>query len=80
MLQAALDEELGYSKHNIDGYNSGNNRNGFYSKTIATENVGKVVLNIPHDRNIEFKLRIIPKGQTISSMIEDAILGMYSRA
>ena len=79
MLQAELDEELGYSKHAKEGYNSGNSRNGSFSKTIATENVGEVVLNIPRDRNAEFEPRIIPKGQTISSKIEDAILGMYSR-
>lgn len=79
MLQAELDEELGYSKHAKEGYNSGNSRNGSFSKTIATENVGEVVLNIPRDRNAQFEPRIIPKGQTISSKIEDAILGMYSR-
>ena len=80
MLQAELDEELNYSKHAKDGYNSGNSRNGSFSKAINTENVGEVVLNIPRDRKAEFEPRIIPKGQTISSKIEDAILGMYSRA
>jgi putative transposase len=79
MLQAELDEHLGYSKHSKDGYNSGNSRNGSSSKTVTTENVGDLVLNIPRDRNAEFEPRVIPKGQTISSKIEDAILGMYSR-
>jgi transposase-like protein len=36
-------------------------------------------LNIPRDRNAEFEPRIIPKGETISGKIEDAIIGMYSR-
>src|SRR5215216_6422387 len=79
MLQSELDEHLGYSKHNKDGYNTGNSRNGTFPKTVTTENVGDVVLNIPRDRNGEFEPQIIPKGQTISSKIEDAILGMYSR-
>jgi transposase-like protein len=79
MLQAELDEELGYEKHSTQGYNTGNSRNGSFPKTIMTENVGEVLLNIPRDRNGEFEPRIIPKGQTISSSIEDAILGMYSR-
>lgn len=79
MLQGELDEHLGYSKHTTDGYNSGNSRNGSFPKTITTENVGEVVLNIPRDRNGEFEPQVIPKGQTISSKIEDAILGMYSR-
>lgn len=79
MLKAELDEHLGYSKHAKDGYNSGNSRNGSFSKTVTTENIGDIVLNIPRDRNAEFEPHIIPKGQTISSKIEDAILGMYSR-
>lgn len=79
MLQGELDEHLGYAKHTTEGYNTGNSRNGSFSKTIATENVGEVVLNIPRDRKGEFEPKIIPKGQTISSKIEDAILGMYSR-
>ena len=79
MLQGELDEHLGYTKHDKVGYNTGNSRNGTFQKTIITENVGDVLLNIPRDRNGEFEPQIIPKGQTISSKIEDAILGMYSR-
>lgn len=79
MLQGELDEHLGYEKHSKDGNNSGNSRNGTFPKTITTESVGDVLLNIPRDRNGEFEPLIIPKGQTISSKIEDAIIGMYSR-
>jgi len=79
MLQCELDEHLGYSKHQKEGYNTGNSRNGTFSKTITTESVGDVVLNIPRDRNGEFEPIVIPKGQTISSKIEESILGMYSR-
>lgn len=79
MLKCELDEHLGYSKHTIEGYNTGNSRNGSYPKTITTENIGEVVLNIPRDRNGAFEPLIIPKGQTISGKIEEAIIGMYSR-
>jgi len=79
MLQCELDEHLGYLKHSQDGYNTGNSRNGSFPKTINTENVGEIVLNIPRDRKGEFEPIIIPKGQTISSKIEEAITGMYSR-
>ena len=79
MLKGELDEHLGYSKHAVEGYNSGNSRNGSFPKTITTENVGDVVLNIPRDRLGEFQPQIIPKGETISTKIQDAILGMYSR-
>jgi putative transposase len=79
MLKCELDAHLGYSKHAKEGYNTGNSRNGSFPKTTTTENVGEIVLNIPRDRNGAFEPLIIPKGQTISSKIEDAITGMYSR-
>jgi transposase-like protein len=79
MLKCELDVHLGYSKHAKEGYNTGNSRNGSFPKTITSENVGEVVLNIPRDRNGEFEPLIIPKGHTISSKIEEAIIGMYSR-
>jgi putative transposase len=79
MLQGEMDEHLGYSKHTTEGYNSGNSRNGSFPKTVITENVGDVILNIPRDRNGEFEPQIIPKGETISAAIQEAILGMYSR-
>lgn len=79
LLQAEMDAHLGYPKHAVDGYNSGNSRNGSFEKTVTTENVGDIVLNIPRDRMGEFSPKIIPKGETISSKIEDTILGLYSR-
>jgi transposase-like protein len=79
MLQGEMDAHLGYPKHTTQGYNSGNSRNGSFPKTVTTENVGGVVLNIPRDRNGEFEPQIIPKGETISAKIQEAILGMYSR-
>jgi transposase-like protein len=79
MLKCELDDHLGYAKHTKEGYNTGNSRNGSFPKTITTENVGEVVLNIPRDRNGAFEPLIIPKGQTISSKIEEAVIGMYSR-
>lgn len=79
MLQGEMDEHLGYSKHTTEGYNTGNSRNGTFPKTVATENVGDVLLNNPRDRKGEFEPYIIPKGETISSKIQEAILGMYSR-
>jgi len=79
MLQSELDEHLGYSKHTVEGYNTGNSRNGSFPKTITTENVGEVLLNIPRDRNGSFEPHIVPKGETISGKIEEAIIGMYGR-
>jgi putative transposase len=79
MLQAELDEHLGYMKYAKEGSNSGNSRNGTYSKKVKTESLGDMVLNIPRDRNSEFSPHLIPKGQRMSDKLEEAIIGMYSR-
>jgi transposase-like protein len=54
MLEAEMDEHLGYRKHSNEGDNSGNSRNGYSDKTIKT-NVGEVRVSIPRDRNGEFE-------------------------
>lgn len=79
MLEAERDDFLGYEKYSREGYNSGNSRNGTFSKTVKTDSLGDMVLNIPRDRNGEFEPRLIPKGQRMSEKLEEAIIGMYSR-
>lgn len=79
MLQAELDDYLGYEKHAREGYNTGNSRNGTYPKTVKTESLGDMLLNIPRDRNSEFSPQLIPKGHRMSDQLEEAIIGMYSR-
>lgn len=79
MLKAELDEHLGYEKHSPDGHNTGNSRNGSYTKKVKTASVGDVVLNIPRDRNGEFEPQLVPKGSRMSDKIEETIIGMYSR-
>ncbi len=79
MLQAEMDEHLGYSKHAKEGYNSGNSRNGSYPKKVKTQSLGDMVLNMPRDRNGDFDPLLIPKGQRMSDKLEESIIGMYSR-
>ncbi|NCT76176.1 MAG: hypothetical protein GXC78_16705 [Chitinophagaceae bacterium] len=79
MLQGELDEHLGYEKHSKDGHNSGNSRNGSYTKKVKIESLGDLVLNIPRDRNSEFAPQLIPKGSRMNDKLEESIIGMYSR-
>jgi putative transposase len=37
MLQAEMDEHLGYDIHSPEGDNTGNSRNGYVKKTIKSE-------------------------------------------
>lgn len=78
MLEAELDEQLGYERYESKGRNSGNSRNGHYSKTVRTSN-GEVELEIPRDRNGEYNPQILPKYVRNTNELEDKILGMYAR-
>ena len=37
MLEAEMDEHLGYEKNSIEGNNTGNSRNGYNHKTIISD-------------------------------------------
>ncbi len=78
VLEAEMDEHLGYEKHNVEGNNSGNSRNGYSKKTIKT-NYGTTELALPRDRNGEFDPQIIKKHQTTSNGIEEQVVAMYAK-
>ena len=63
MLEAEMDEHLGYEKHSAAGNNSGNSRNGYGKKTISSD-YGECEIAVPRDRNGEFEPKIIEKRQT----------------
>lgn len=79
MLQAELDEHLGYEKHSREGHNSGNSRNGNSQKTVKSESLGDMVLNIPRDRNSSFEPQLVPKHSRMSDKIEETIISLYAR-
>ncbi len=78
VLEAEMEDHLGYEKHNVVGNNSGNSRNGFNKKTIKT-NYGTTELVVPRDRNGEFEPQIIKKYETTSNGIEEQIVAMYAK-
>jgi putative transposase len=78
MLEAEMDEHLGYEKHSVLGNNSGNSRNGYGKKTIKTE-LGETEIGVPRDRNGTFEPRVIEKRQTKSEDLENRIIAMYAK-
>ncbi len=46
MLEAEMDEHLGYEKHSAAGNNSGNSRNGYGKKTISSD-YGECEIAVP---------------------------------
>jgi len=78
ILEAELDEHLGYEKNDVSGNNSGNSRNGYGAKTIKSE-WGESDIAIPRDRNGSFEPKIIEKRQTRTDDVEKRVLAMYSK-
>jgi putative transposase len=78
MLEAEMEEHLGYEKNSVLGNGSGNSRNGYGKKTIKTE-LGETEIQVPRDRNGEFEPQVIEKRQTRSDDLESRILAMYAK-
>jgi transposase-like protein len=78
VLEAEMDNHLGYNKHNNEGDHSGNSRNGYGIKTVQTD-MGKTELRVPRDRNGEFEPKIITKYQNKTDGIEHKIIAMYAK-
>ena len=70
MLEAELDNELGYSKYDYRNKNTDNSRNGHSKKRVRTK-LGDVELDVPRDRNNEFEPVAVKKHQKDVSGIED---------
>jgi putative transposase len=77
-MQGEMAEHLGYAKHDPEGNNSGNSRNGVTLKTLKGD-FGEVEIETPRDRNGEFEPRMVKKNQTRWAGFDDKILSMYSR-
>jgi len=78
MMQGELTAQLGYEPYAAQGRNSGNSRNGNYSKKVKTSN-GEVEVEVPRDRNGEYEPQILKKYQTSSNELEDKIVAMYAK-
>jgi len=78
MLEAEMDEHLGYDKNSVLGNNSGNSRNGYNHKTIISD-YGSSEIAVPRDRNGEFEPKVLANRQTRTDEIEQKIMAMYSK-
>jgi len=78
MLEAELENELGYSKYNYKDKKTDNCRNGRTTKKVRSD-FGEMTLTIPRDRNSEFEPIVVKKHQNDVSGIEDQIISMYAK-
>ena len=82
VLQSALEvgmaHHLGYDKHDPQGRNGGNSRNGSTPKTVTTE-IGKVTLDVPRDRESSYEPQIVRKHQRRLAGFDEAVISLYAK-
>lgn len=78
LLQAELTVFLDYEKYDRNGFNSGNSRNGNYSRTFKTE-YGELNLTIPRDRNGEFSQQTLPAYKRTNDSLETTIIQLFQK-
>jgi transposase-like protein len=83
VLETALDEEmtdhLGYAKHAVEGRNGANSRNGTRSKTVISDAVGPVEIEVPRDREGSFRPQIVAKRQRRLGSVDEIVLSLYAK-
>lgn len=77
-LQGEMTHHLGYEKHDVSGHNSGNSRNGTSPKTVRGKR-GQIQIEVPRDREGQFKPLIIPKGVRRFDGFDERVLSLYAR-
>jgi transposase-like protein len=78
IMDAELEDELGYSKYDYKNKQTENSRNGRYTKTVESS-LGDVELAVPRDRNGDYEPQIVKKHQMDISEIEYKIMFLYSQ-
>lgn len=78
LLKNELTGFLNYEKHDVKGYNSGNSRNGYYSRTLKTA-FGEITVQIPRDRNGEFHNQTLTPHQREYGDLESMVIHLYRK-
>jgi len=78
MLEAELTEHLGYEPYEAKGRNSGNSRNGYYSKKVRTSE-GDTEVRVPRDRQGEYEPKVLRKYASNTNELEEKIIGLYAK-
>src|SRR6201992_4037728 len=74
-LEGEMDDHLGYSRHDPEGRNSGNSRNGHRAKTVITE-AGPVEISVPRDRDSSLEPKIVAKRQRRLAGVEEMVISL----
>ena len=78
LLKHELTAFLDYEPYDPAGYNSGNSRNGYYSRQLKTT-YGTLNINVPRDRMGEFIQQLIPSYKQTGNDLETTIMQLYKK-
>lgn len=84
VLETALNEEitehLGYEKNRAGpGRQPANVRNGTRAKTVISDAVGEVRIDVPRDREGTFEPQIVKKRQRRFTDVDEIVLSLYAK-
>jgi len=77
-LEGELDDHLGYGKHDPEGRDGGNSRNGRRAKTVLTE-TGPVEIPVPRDRDSSFEPKIVAKRQRRLTGVDEMVISLSAK-
>ena len=78
LMAAELTEHLGYERYEAKGRNTGNSRNGSYPTSLRTS-AGDTKVQVPRDRQGEFKPRLLQRHGRNTKEIEEKVLALYGK-
>ena len=76
MMEAEMDDHLGYEKSERSG--SDDHRNGYKEKTVNSH-YGSVRIEVPQDRKSTYEPKVVKKRQKDISEIDQKIISMYAK-
>ena len=77
-LEGELDDHLGYGKHDPEGRDGGNSRNGHRAKTVITD-TGPVEISVPRDRDSSFEPKIVAKRQRRLTGVDELVISLSAK-
>src|SRR6201985_1002836 len=77
-LEGELDDHLGYGKHDPEGRDGGNSRNGRRAKTVLTE-TGPVEISGPRDRDSSFEPKMVAKRQRRLTGADEMVISLSAK-
>lgn len=73
-----MTQHVGYEKHDPEGRDGGNSRNGTRAKTVVTE-IGPVTVEVPRDRDGSFEPKTVRKRQRRLGGVDSMVLSLSAK-